>query len=328
MSTYDKVPLERLNFGIVLNDLPEESIRKDVELSGWILGKATLEEAKECSEQLRKYNSLDFLGLPRQEYKITLKENGVHLEPLTDPKHWRYTVVRPQAEDKLNGAKLAEAFRISDADLCVELWCVIKQPNSHSPEKSIGGHPAQCVQYLGRSLPEESLIPLDTNHLSEVVSLRAQFDDKKFPSIVKAIEMFRALDVNPPSSVKMLGYFGIIESLLSHAPQPNDSANSISQQLKRNLVLLNNRINKTRALGFDEFRTPKAETIISKLYDYRSAIAHGGDEISKIRELIKIHKGFEKTPDGLWPDRFLRRLTKRILVHALREPQLVIDLKG
>ena len=181
---------------------------------------------------------------------------------------------------------------------------------------------------MGRSPIYESLHALDIDHLIEVVDLRARFDNDKYPSIVTAIEMFRALDVNPPSSVKMLGYFGAIESLLSHAPGPNDSADSISRQLRRNLVLLNNRMDSSRSLGFNEFGSTNTEKVISKLYAYRSAIAHGGDESGKIKSLIDLHQGWPPMAAPLWSDRFLRRLAKRVLVHALREPQLVVDLKG
>ena len=259
---------------------------------------------------------------------ITPSGDGHHFESLNDVSRWRYAVVRPTDAAELNGAQLAEAMRISDANLCVELWCIKKFPDSFGPEQSIGGSPGQCVQYLGWAPIDESFQALDIDHLIEVVALRARFDNNKYPSIITAIEMFRALDVNPPSSVKMLGYFGVIESLLSHAPHSNDSADSISRQLKRNLVLLNNRMDSNRSLGFHEFGNAKTETVISKLYDYRSAIAHGGDESGKIKSLTDLHQGWSPMAAQLWANRFLRRLVTRILVHALREPQLVVDLKG
>ena len=112
-------------YGVVLNDVSEETIAKDIVLSGWILGKATQNEASSCSKELRKYSSLDFLGQPRQEMAITPFENGFSSTPLTDTSSWRYAVVRPTDAQDFNGAQLAEALRISDADLCVELWCIL-----------------------------------------------------------------------------------------------------------------------------------------------------------------------------------------------------------
>jgi hypothetical protein len=328
MSTYDKLPLDRLVFGIVLNDLPSDALVNSKNLGGWILRRAVSDEIKLCSDQLRKYNALDFLHMPRQEATITPSGNGLHFEYTNDQAQWRYVVVERTADAILNGAKLAEATRLSDANLCIELWCARKLSGSSGPDQSIGGHHVQCVQYLGWAADNESLIPFDFEHVAEIVALRAALNENLYPTIVNAIEMFRSLDVNPPNPVKTLGYFGVIESLLSHAPLPNDSADSIVRQLKRNLILINNRMDGQRNIGFSEFGQVKPETVISKLYDYRSAVAHGGDTKSKIKNLTDIHKVWTDIPHELWPDRFLRRLVKRVLVHAMREPQLVIDIKG
>lgn len=328
MSAYDKLPLDRVVFGIVLNDLPKDALVDGKNLSGWTLRHAISEEITVCSDQLRKYGALDFLGRPRQEATISQSGNGFSLEYTNDQAQWRYIVVERTENAIINGAKLAEATRLSDANLCIELWCARKTPDSDGPDKSVGGHPVQCVQFIGRAKPNECLIPFDFEHVAEIVALRAALDEDLYPTIVNAIEMFRSLDVNPPNPVKTLGYFGVIESLLSHAPSPNDSADSIVRQLKRNLILVNNRMDSQRNIGFSEFGDAKPETVISKLYEYRSAIAHGGDAKSKIRNLTDLHNGWADIPVDLWPDRFLRRLAKRVLVHAMREPQLIIDLKG
>jgi hypothetical protein len=328
MSAYDKLPLDRVVFGIVLNDLPKDALVNGKNLGGWILRHAISDELAVCSDQLRKYGALDFLGKPRQEATITPSGNGLRFEYNNDSTQWRYLIVERTANVILNGAKLAEASRLSDANLCIELWCTKKSPGSDGPDKSIGGSPVQCVQFLGWAADNESLIPFDFEHVAEIVELRAALNEKLYPTIVNAIEMFRSLDVNPPNPIKTLGYFAILESLLSHAPRPNDSADSIVRQLKRNLILLNNRMDSQRNIGFSEFREVKPETIISKFYDYRSAIAHGGDTKSIIHSLANLHNGWTDIPVELWPDRFLRRLVKRVLVHAMREPQLIIDLKG
>jgi Apea-like HEPN len=329
MSAYDKLPLDQVIFGIVLNDLPKDALVNGKNLGGWILRHAISEEIAVCSDQLRKYGALDFLGKPRQEATITPSGNGFSLAYTNDSAQWRYAIVERTTDSILSGSKLAEATRISDANLCIELWCAKKWPGSDGPDKSIGGSPVQCVQFLGWAATNECLIPFDYEHLAEIVALRASLDDEKYPTIVNAIEMFRSLDMNPPSPAKTLGYFGVVESLLSHEPRPNDSADSIGRQLKRNLILINNRIDSKRDIGFSEFGEVKPENVISKLYEYRSAIAHGGDAEKKIKNLTGIHNGcWTDIPAELWPDRFLRRLVKRVLVQAMREPQLIIDLKG
>lgn len=333
MTTYDKIPVNRISYGIVLNDIAEESISTDINLSGWILGRATESESMVCSELLRKYVSLAFRDdFPNQEMSIKESGNGFQYSHLSQASYWRYSVIRPTDQAKLSGAQLSEALRISDANIFVEIWCIKDNEDQDSGRlaQRIGGHPAQCFQYLDLTPLAESLHPLDIHHLTEVVTLRACFDNNKYPSIVKAIEMFRALDVHPSSSLKMLGYFAVIESLLSHKPNSSDSADSIARQLKRNLPLLNNRmiaVDTQRSLGFNEFGNTKIDNVISRLYDYRSAIAHGGDESSAIKALTVIHQGWNLT-EILWAERFLRRIVKRVIVQSMREPQLVVDLKG
>lgn len=323
MSTYDEVPIKRVNYGIVLNDCSEESIGAVTDLSGWTLQRATRAEAARCSQQLTMYAELGFLGKPRQQMTFTPHKSGYHATHIANKSEWRYLVVRPTEKARLNGARLSESLRLSDANLICELWNIRTKLVS-----SIGGDPSQCFQYLHRADVEESQTPIDFDQLAKVVRLRSELDESKYPSLVNAIKMFRDLDLIPPTPAKMLGYFGVIESLLSHAPKPNDSADSITRQLKRNLILLNNRMNDAQKIGLDEFGTTKQDKVISKLYDYRSAIAHGGDQGGKISELIKIHEGKNDIPSQLWAEQFLRRLVKRILVHSMREPQLVVDLKG
>lgn len=121
------------------------------------------------------------------------------------------------------------------------------------------------------------------------------------------------------SPLRHLGYFIVIEALLTHAPQPGDSADTLSRQLQTKLPLLSNRM--TLPLPFRSL-DPHASTtaIIKALYGYRSSIAHGA----------------EPTFDG--PRRilgsrekvgaFLDTATRRLLRQAALEPQLVSDLRG
>lgn len=328
MPTLDKVPLNQMIYGIVMNDLPIDSLISGLSLSGWILRRADEREKNVCSYQLRRYSGFDSISQPRQEMQIFRDGNSISMNQLADSRDWRYLVISPTNDAKLTGSQLSEALRLSDVEIWVELWHVRKIPGVEGPEILTGGSPGHCIQYVRQASLEESKTAVDWNQLEEIVALRASFDDKRYPSIIKSIEMFRSLDVNPPTSIKMLGYFSIIERLLSHAPQSNDSADSITRQLKRNLILLNNRMPAVKGFGFNEFGQMKPEKVITKLYSYRSAIAHGGDEQSKLKDLLGQHTGLLDFPAELWPDRFLRRLVKRLLVHALREPQLIVDLKG
>jgi hypothetical protein len=144
--------------------------------------------------------------------------------------------------------------------------------------------------------------------------------------------MFRELQTIPPSLVKILGYFSLIESLLSHAPSPNDSIGSITRQLQRNLTFIHNRLSDGYNLGLNEFGDMTTDKVISRLYSYRSMIAHGGTSTKDLDLLVEAHKKHEGKlwveTGSQWAERFIRRLIKRVLVYALREPNIVLDLKG
>jgi hypothetical protein len=187
------------------------------------------------------------------------------------------------------------------------------------------------VQFFARITPSSLPEKVDVAHLQDVVALRASLDERQFPGVVRAIELFRELDVVPEHSrTKLLGYFGVVESLLSHAPAPQDPVDSITRQLKRNLILLDHRLPVERGLGLRDFPDVSGpEQVIGRLYSYRSALAHGGDGEDPLAWLERRRpptwsEWFPRT----WLHHFMRRLTQRVLVSALREPQLVTDLKG
>ena len=162
MPTLDKVPIEQVVHGIVLNDCATDSIDIATDLAGWTFVRANAEESARCSSEITKYEGLRAFGTPRQEMTITAQGNGHRMTAHGDRTIWRYSVVRPSENASINGAQLSEAMRLSDANLICELWHVRKMPNSDGPDFITGGHPAQCIQYLLRSPLEESHELFDT----------------------------------------------------------------------------------------------------------------------------------------------------------------------
>lgn len=322
---------DSIKYGVVLNDINWENFSEEINLSGWILSKASAEEAAVCKKKISKYSLINYGNNPRQETQFIDCGNGVcDLSPLLDSNLWRYTVIRRTSEAKLKDLQLSEATLISDINLFVEIWYM---KDSQLPSMRITrASYRHCVQYFLEYEFTKVLSKLDIKHLQDVVALRAKFDDAKYPVIITAIQMFRELQIIPPSLVKILGYFSLIESLLSHAPSQNDSIGSITRQLQRNLTFIHNRLSDGYSLGLNEFGKMKAQTVISKLYSYRSTIAHGGTDTTDLDSLVKAHKANEAKPwaeTGIqWAERFIRRLIKRVLVYALREPDIILDLKG
>lgn len=331
MSTFDKIELNRMNYGVLLNDLP---LIKDIEidLGDWTLRRATIEEINEFRPELIKYSISNYFNYtPSQEVNISKSEQGFLHTPITDPNDWRYMVVLPKNERSIPGDKFAEALRISDWDLWVELWSIKTRVNGILVNK-LGGSPFHCLRILTENSKVTVIQKTNYDRLKEIIITRKNFNDEKYPTISKALRMFREHDINRENSLKHLGYFTIIESILSHAPAANDSLDSISRQLKRNLILLDNRMHNDYNLMLDKFNGVNPEKLISKLYSYRSCIAHGNNSEEEIDWFFANGKYFESNFDFMnkknllsW---YLRKIVQRVLFQAIIEPQLVTDLKG
>jgi hypothetical protein len=136
------------------------------------------------------------------------------------------------------------------------------------------------------------------------------------PGIIRACAMFQHLSIAPShSSLSVLGYFAVIESLLTH--DPRGEYDSIGHQIKSKIRLLSNRFQTP--MDYTSFGGADPAKIWSKLYHFRSRLAHGS-QISFAGDLQIL-----KDPDHV--EDFLRIATRRILRHALREPALYADLQ-
>ena len=119
------------------------------------------------------------------------------------------------------------------------------------------------------------------------------------------------------SPLRFLGYFAVLESLLTHYPKPSDPYDSITRQVKNKLALLNRRF--TWAIDYGPFDGAKPETIWSKMYEYRSRVAHGG--VQAIDSDLKLLKNHETALT------LVKEVVKAVIRQALVEPQLIIDLR-
>jgi hypothetical protein len=133
--------------------------------------------------------------------------------------------------------------------------------------------------------------------------------------IKNALKLFDDLRTLPSNSdVIVIRLFSIIESLIS-----SKDKNSIKHQIRTKIPLLKKYF--VRELNYREFFHNEIgeDIILSKLYDYRSAVVHSGK--SQIpEELLRFLKGKKEV------QAFLRELTKQLLMVSIRKPDLVTDL--
>lgn len=330
MPTYDLVDTKNVRFGVVQDDISHHQLVRTSIGAGWVFDKASQEEVMEFQNRMRVLSEFSFMSRPTQEMTYTIESKSSKIfRSIDNPNAWRYSVVRPESAEIL-GAHLSEALRISDAEMLVELWAINQNDGIHK----FGGRFRNCIQHIGHPPDRYMERTINLTELKECVELRAKFNSEKFPSIEDTIQRFRQLDALPSNPLKTLGYFGIIEALLSHSPKSNESADSISRQLRRNLLLIENRLSDDEKMGFNDFGEALPSKVITKLYDFRSAIAHGSNPEISLNWLIeqgsKCEGSSTEKPSqgGQSVQVFIRRIVRRILKQALREPQLITDLKG
>jgi Apea-like HEPN len=328
VTTYDLVDAPKLRFGVVLNDLADESLEQNVSFGGWILQRAPTDMMVALRDELNRYQTAfdhpSFVGT--HDSLVTASGSGHLLERMEDTSRWRIGVLVPTEARTVNGAQLSEALRIATDDLALELWQL--QPTSYN--SGLGGSPLHCVAALRRC--RSTIVPqvIGSGHVAEIVDLRSHLDEARFATILRSIQLFRELDAIHDGNLKLLGYFAVLESILSHKPAANDSADSITRQLKRNLSLLENRLTFANdTFRLNEFGSQKPDKVLAQLYELRSQLTHGGDPRSALEWFEQNRPTrFVSSSPNVWLYSFCRSLVQKTLQCALREPQLVCDLKG
>jgi len=316
-------------FGFILNDLaPEAEFPYD--LGGWTIDRARAAEIEAFRPQLQTIREL--LNRPAQRglpYEATMDDYGGGVGRLYNlpPEDWRYSVVRMrEGANPDDGKILDRALRITPDDLRIGGWV---DRSGDLTERPVDLKLGQIVYWMQR-WAANLVLPQTPNfaRASEIFELRRSLNEEQFPGISRAISIFTQLDWLPEDSdAKFLGYFSVLESILTHSPEPLDPVDSITRQLKRNLKLLDHRMPPEENLEFSNFgQNAKSDQVIAKLYAVRSAVAHGGDAKAAFQWLHDRRPHSWRITDSY--QLYLRKITQRVLVAALAEPQLVVDLRG
>ena len=130
------------------------------------------------------------------------------------------------------------------------------------------------------------------------------------------IQLLELKDLPHFSPLQILGYFAILESILTHQPNPEDRYDSITRQITQKLALLDRRWQPP--LNYADFGAAKHETIWSKMYAYRSAIAHGtAPDFSSKLSILK---------SAECANLLIKETVKQVIRHSLVEPTLIADL--
>lgn len=308
---------------IVFNDVASELADKVTDFGvGWTLRRA---EPREVQNPVRRHMKLwaerrgFSVGLPSSMQRRELRDNVDHVHPFETEDELlgghRVLVLEKTENDAMSDDDLRTALAICDAELMVGFSTCndFSSQRAHWPD-FIGFQSDIFSPRIDERPSVQSL-----QDIQDTLAVASNGIDSE---VLKASQLFMSLDRMPDdSNMKHLGYFVVVESLLSHKPTQNDPADSIMRQLVRNLNLIENRLRLSgRSLGFDVFGDTKIEKVVKKLYDYRSSIAHGSDLAPPLLNLQKL--GLNIPVQNL-----LRQMVRRVLFAAMSETQLVIDLK-
>ena len=162
-------------------------------------------------------------------------------------------------------------------------------------------------------------VEVGTDDIAQLVEIHSLLQAcAESPEAKAWLAQLRDLKVLPHESpLRFLGYFSLLESLLTHAPDPTDQYQSITRQICKKLALINHRL--PRPLDYSSFGGADAEKIWKKMYKCRSEVAHGGrPDFEKDLKILNSHDHAL----GL-----IKETAKAIIQQAFREPQLLADLR-
>jgi hypothetical protein len=235
---------------------------------------------------------------------------------------WRYFVIAFDGPGNVTISEIEQALSIAPFELKIGFVLL----RGLSPE--LYGHPALIMHpgrlfQLARGISERYVEFVDIT-LPVIEHLRLLHDrirtfDNAITDMKRLTDQMLELEALPQDSpLLFLGYFAILESLLTHKPDPKDTIDSIARQVKRKLTLLDNRWDPR--VDYAAFQATKPEKVWGAMYGYRSCLAHGsnadfGGDLQILGE----------------PSRALRLIKdtlKAVLRQVLMEPQLIVDLRN
>jgi hypothetical protein len=286
-----------------------------------LLRRATIEEMKHIEQLvLTTVGHLSILSAHLWTCRWPLTPSTRQVEKLP-PNEWRYFVVAFQEQDQTTIDNLKVALDLAPLEL--EAGLTVLNGSTKDPKAGRSEIPVGRLFHL---LPVMTSSPTffidvsasDVKGISDLYSQlasqypRAGIDIRGF---VKQIDALKKLPHDSP--LRFLGYFSILESLLTHAPKSTDPYDSITRQVKKKIALLDHRWRPH--LDYGPFGDATSDAVWTKMYDYRSSVAHGGvaDFRNKLRTLGSEVNAF----------RLIRETTKSVIRYALVDPQLLIDLR-
>jgi hypothetical protein len=271
---------------------------------------------------LRVYNDL---GAPFMPWEMRIPHVPGPIALLENRDDWRYFGIAFQGNDNPAGAnagivELGDALEITGVELEIAFTLIDIQPQAESFAWN-GFRLFQLTTGLLHRVNDFFLSPT-VEEIAEISSVNLRLRTYSNSDLLDIRDYARRLGelktLPSYSYLRFLGYFSILESLLTHNPNPNDPNDSLTRQVVAKTALLNNRFD--RRLDYSPFGAIDHKKLWTLLYGYRSKLAHG--------DKAKFDDGeFRPLKNAETATLLVKETIKSILKLALGDPQLVVDLR-
>ena len=310
----------------------DEQLQLPIKLfDGFYLKKASPEQITIIRNFITSHSHSTAFSDHHNKYQTTYTKNdkdGYNLNPITNIDDWKYCVIEYSKINASATLAIQPVLSLSSLDLTilfeVMMWHATTD-GGYVP--GIGQMRLRTLNYIHDTECEcppqtKTITNQSIEELNCINSLLSQFDKTRFPFIDKALADFASIkDISKQSPFKILSCFSTLELLLT--TYRRSKTDSLSLQLKKKINLLNNQFeNKIEIQNYFKGSDQNTlETLVGKLYDYRNDIAHGNS--SDFENDLQI---LGNSKENILS--FLLELLRRILIFALKQPQLVADLKA
>jgi hypothetical protein len=300
-------------FGFVMNieSLAEATFNLG---PGIVLRRATNQEIAVIKGNLQAFNveSLPAISGLTWQKRLSLPAGPIEILPDAE---WRYFVI---AFEGTNQALIDLELASCVASFEMEVGFTFMTDHLANPA-GVGWHPDRLFHTVAALRSNDALFcSVTSDDIQEIVSINTQLQScaSKTKALVSQLQGLKGLPHQ--SQLRFLGYFALLESILTHQPKPDDRYDTITRQVKKKLALLDKRW--ARKINYSPFPgVSGSERVWALMYSYRSAIAHGGNP-DFAREL----KALKTAGHALV---LLKDTVKAVLRHALIEPELLNDLR-
>lgn len=293
---------------------------------GFRIRKATDEETEKIQKEISRFDSR--IRSARLDYETrairTPMPNGTSFSYDARPRsEWLYHVL--ESPDYRQTQELLEDLMM----LCTPSlplgvhWMQLFLGEEPSSGRGMATHDGQIAAFFqGRNGPIDPILVTkgETQLLRE--HIQNELRSPRHPLISQAFQSLKSTRVLPVASdAEALAYFGLIELLLTHRPTDSDTIDSISRQLRNKVKLLQRFFARSveASAYFQGAEASDVKALWKRLYAYRSSLAHGDSP--------NFAKEFSSLKDRSTVSTYLRELTKVIMIHWLRQPEFMSDLR-